>query len=145
MATYNSKQYANSPRSMVGAFPGNMIGFYWEVPITANAANGDIFNFGTVPKGFRVLGATLEATDIDTNVSPTVTINVGDAGSATRYFSASTVGQAGTASVASAVAGLHFINTDDTLIVGTIPTGPATGTTGSIYLSIWGRFEGSAS
>ena len=145
MATYNSRQYANSPRSMVGAFPGNMIGFYWEVPITANAANGDIFNFGTVPKGFRVLGATLEATDIDTNASPTVTINVGDAGSATRYFSAATVGQAGTASVASAVAGLHFINTDDTLIVGTIPTGPATGTTGSIYLSIWGRFEGAAS
>lgn len=145
MATYNSKQYANSPKSMVGAFPGNMIAFYWEVTISANAANGDIFNFGVVPKGFRVLGATLESTDIDTNGTPTAAINVGDAGSATRYFSSSTVGQAGTASAASATAGLHYLNTDDTLIVGTITTGPATGTTGTVYLSMWGRFEGSAS
>ena len=145
MATYNSKQYANSPKNFVGAFPGNMIAFYWEVSITANAANGDIFNFGTVPKGFRVLGATIEATDIDTNGSPTAAINVGDSGSASRYFSGATVGQAGTASVASAVAGLHYLNTDDTLIVGTIATGPATGTTGTVYLSMWGRFEGTSS
>jgi hypothetical protein len=145
MATYTSKQYANSPKSMVGAFPGNMIGFYWEVVLTTAAANADIFNFGVVPKGFRVLGATIESTDIDTNGSPTVTINVGDSGSATRYFSGATVGQAGTASVASAVAGLHYLNTDDTLITGVIAAGPATGATGSVYLSIWGRFEGSAS
>jgi hypothetical protein len=130
---------------MVGAFPGNMICFYWEISITAAAANGDTFNFGKVPKGFRVLGGCLESTDIDTNGSPTAAINVGDSGSASRLFSASTVGQAGTADRALAVAGQHYLYTDDTVITGTIATGPATGATGTLYLSLYGRFEGFAS
>lgn len=145
MPNYNSRQYANSPNVSVGPFPGNMTGFFWEVPITANAANLDTFVFGVVPKGFRVMGASLESTDIDTNGSPTVTINVGDAGDADRLFAASTVGQAGTASVAIAATGLHHIYTADTVITGAIPTGPATGTTGTLQLAVWGRFEGTAS
>jgi len=142
MATYTSKQYTNSPKAFVGATPGNTMTFYWEVSISANAANLDAFVFGTVPKGFRLTGATLEATDIDTNGSPTVTINVGDAGDADRLFAASTVGQTGTADRAVAVAGQHYLYTDDTVITGAIPTGPATGTTGTLYLSVYGRFEG---
>ena len=145
MANYQSKQYANSPNAFPGAHPGNMIAFYWEVSITANAANGDTFDFGVVPKGFRVLGGCLESTDIDTNGSPTAAINVGDSGSASRLFSSSTVGQAGTADRALAVAGQHYIYTADTVVTGIIATGPATGTTGTLYLSLWGRFEGSAS
>jgi len=145
MPTYNSAQYANNPLAGVGAFPGNMVAYHFEVAITAAAANLDVFNFGIVPKGFRLLGACLESTDIDTNGSPTVTINVGDAGSATRLFAASTVGQAGTADRALAVAGQHFLYTADTLITGGIPTGPATGATGTLTLSLFGRFEGSAS
>ena len=142
MAAYTSKQYANSPNVFVGGGDANMICFFWEVSITANAANGDTFTFGKVPKGFRVLGGCLESTDIDTNGSPTVTINVGDSGSATRLFSASTVGQAGTADRALAVAGQHYLYTDDTIVTGIIPTGPATGTTGTLQLSLYGRFEG---
>lgn len=143
MANYQSKQYANSPTNFAGAFPGNMICFMWEVSITANAANGDTFDFGTVPKGFRVLGGCLESTDIDTNGSPTAAINVGDSGSANRLFAASTVGQAGTADRALAVAGQHYLYTADTVVTGIIATGPATGTTGTLTLSLFGRFEGS--
>ncbi len=142
MATYTSKQYANSPRAGQGAFPANMVGFQFEVSITANAANLDAFEFGKVPKGFRVMGACLEATDIDTNGSPTVTINVGDSGDADRLFAAATVGQTGTLSTAIATTGHFYTYTDDTLITGAIPTGPATGTTGTLYLSIWGTFVG---
>lgn len=145
MPNYNSRQYANNPNVSVGAYPGNMISFFWEVPITANAANADTFTFGVVPKGFRVLGASLESTDIDTNGTPTVTINVGDAGDADRLFAASTVGQTGASSTAVAQTGLHHIYTADTIITGAIPTGPATGTTGTLQLAVWGRFEGSAS
>lgn len=142
MATYTSKQYANSPKSFVGAMPGNMMAFYWEVSLTAAAANLDGFVFGTVPKGFRVLGACLEATDIDTDGSPTVTLNIGDSGDADRLFAASTVGQAGTADRAVATTGQHYLYTDNTVITGAIPTGPATGATGTVYLSVYGRFEG---
>lgn len=142
MAAYTSKQYTNAPNAFVGATPGNMMAFYWEVSITANAANGDTFTFGKVPKGFRVLGGCLESTDIDTNATPTAAINIGDSGSASRLFSASTVGQAGTADRAVAVAGQHYLYTDDTVVTGVIATGPATGTTGTLYLSLYGRFEG---
>jgi hypothetical protein len=146
MANYQSKQYANSPRTMIGANPTNgMMGFYWEVSITAAAANLDTFEFGRVPKGFRLMGATFESTDIDTNGSPTVTINVGDSGDADRIFAASTVGQAATLSSAIATTGHGHLYTDDTIITGAIPTGPATGAAGTLYLSLWGRFEGAAS
>ena len=142
MPTYTSKQYANSPKAFVGATPGNAMVFYWEVSITAAAANLDAFVFGTVPKGFRLVHASLESTDIDTNGSPTVTINVGDAGDADRIFAASTVGQAGTLSNALATTGFGYLYTDDTVITGAIPTGPATGATGTLYLALMGRFEG---
>ena len=146
MPAYTSPQLSNNGNNVTqGAFPANMVCYFAEVTITANAANGDTFNFFRVPKGFRVLGGCLEASDLDTNGSPTVTINIGDSGSATRFFSASTVGQAGTADRALAVAGQHYLYTDDTTITGVIPTGPATGTTGTVSLSLWGRFEGSAS
>lgn len=142
MATYTSKQYANSPKSFVGATPGNMMAFYWEVSLTAAAANADTFTFGTVPKGFRVLGGCLEASDIDTNGSPTAVLDIGDSGDVDRLFDGSTVGQAGTADRALAVTGQHYLYTEDTVITGLIPTGPATGATGTVYLSLYGRFEG---
>lgn len=143
MANYQSKQYANSPNSYVGPNVVNgMMPFYWEVSITTAAANGDTFDFGTVPKGFRLLGATLESTDIDTNGTPTVTINVGDSGDADRIFVAATVGQAATLSSAIATTGFGYLYTADTVITGIIPTGPATGATGTLYLALWGRYEG---
>lgn len=145
MATYTSKQYTNSPKAFVGATPGNMMAFYWEVSITTAAANLDAFQFGNVPKGFRVMGACIESTDIDTNGTPTVTLNIGDSGDADRLFAAVTVGQAGTLSTALATTGHGHLYTEDTLITGAIPTGPATGATGTLYLSLWGRYEGPTS
>lgn len=142
MPTYTSKQYANSPKAFVGGGDANALVFYWEVSISAAAANLDAFVFGTVPKGFRLTHATLESTDIDTNGSPTVTINIGDAGDADRIFAASTVGQAGTQSSAFATTAFGYLYTDDTVITGAIPTGPATGATGTVYLALMGRFEG---
>ena len=136
MATYNSTQYSTKTGVSQSGGAGNVNVAYFEVPVTAALTTADVFNFGYLPAGARVLAATLEATDLDTNGTPTLAINVGDSGSGTRYFSASTVGQAGTASVASAVAGLHYKNTSKTLVTGAPSANAATGTTGTIYLSI---------
>lgn len=159
MATYNSDQItanggltaAQAQRVITGPMTPNTISFFWTVSITAAAANLDAFNFGTVPKGFRLLSATLESTDIDTNGSPTVTINVGDSGDADRIFAASTVGQTGVITTGASAAnflqptGFGYLYTDDTLITGAIPTGPATGAAGTLYLALTGRFEGTVS
>ena len=143
MAAYTSTQLTNNPLAFVGPTPGNMIGFYWEVPVTAALTASDTFTFGRVPKGFRVFGATLEATDMESGTG--VTLSVGDAGSANRLFNATAVAQAATASVAVPVGGLHYLYTEDTVITGATGGSITSGTTGTIWLSIWGRFEGSAS
>ena len=143
MPAYTSTQLTNNPLSFVGPSPGNMIGFYWEVPITAVVTTTDTFTFGRVPKGFRVLGATLESTDLEAGTG--LTINIGDAGDVDRLFAASAVAQAGTTGVATLATGVHHIYTDDTLITGATGGTVSTPATGTVSLSIWGRFEGSAS
>lgn len=136
MATYNSTQYQNKTGVSQSGGAGNVNSAYFEVTCSAAPSTTDTINFGYLPANARILAATLEATDMDTNVSPTLAINVGDSGSATRLFSASTVGQAGTASVASAVAGLHYKTTAKTLITGVASANAATGAAGTLYLSI---------
>jgi hypothetical protein len=118
-----------------------MIGFFFEISVTSALTAADTFTFGKVPKGFRVLGATLEATDMEAGTG--VTISVGDSGSATRLFNAVTVAQAGTATnVATTVTALHYQYTDETIITGAAGGTVTTGATGTIQLSIWGIYQG---
>lgn len=151
MATWNSDQItANSGLTSVQGqkvFPspavsGGLVALRYSITSTAAFANGDVLNFGVAPKGFRVLYGALESSDIDTNGSPTVTINIGDSGSASRFFSAATVGQAGGVTTTLAAAGNDYQFTDDTLIVGAFGAGPATGAIGTISVTLTGRFEG---
>jgi hypothetical protein len=154
MATWNSDQITanggltstQSSRVFPGpANSGGHIDLRYSITSTSAFNSADVLNFGVAPKGFRILGAVLESTDIDTNGSPTVTINVGDAGSASRIFSAATIGQAGGVTSTIAAAGNDFQFTDDTMIVGAFAAGPATGAIGTISLTLTGRFEGLAS
>ena len=141
MPAYTSRQFANSPNAGVGATPGNMIGFVFELSVTAALTAADTFTFGKVPKGFRVLGATLEATDMEAGTG--VTISVGDSGSATRLFNAATVAQAGTAAAATTtVTALHYQYADDTIITGAAGGTVTTGATGTVILSLYGVYQG---
>lgn len=135
MSTYNSANVANKTGVAAGGSAGTTLAAYAEVAVTAALTTADTLNFFDLPANARVLSMTLEATDLDTNGSPTLAINVGDAGSANRYFAASTVGQAGTAAVASAVAGIGFKTTAKTRIVGVPSTNAATGVAGTVSLS----------
>jgi hypothetical protein len=115
---------------------GNLQTLYCTVALTAALTTADTFAFFTLPANARVHAAILKCTDIDTNGSPTVTINVGDAGSATRYFSASTVGQAGTVDVTMQAAGRLYKTTAKTAIVGSVQANAATGVAGTLELVI---------
>ena len=48
-----------------------------------------------VGNGPSIIGIVLDCDKLDSNASPAITLSVGDAGSATRYFSASTIAQQG--------------------------------------------------
>lgn len=137
MATYSSSQYTNTTPIPYQGLAGKVHAIHWSVDCAASPATTDTINFGYVPDGARIVLGVLESTDMDTGGSPALTINVGDSGSATRLFSGSTVGQAGTDSVQLAVAGQGYKISGKTLIVGTAGVNAATGAAGTLYLTIF--------
>ena len=139
MATYSATNYLTTPVATHG-LANNMKAFYFEVACTAAPTTSDTINFGYVPKNFRLLHATIEATDMDTG-GPTLTLNVGDSGDADRIFAASTVGGTGTLSSAIATTGFGYKYTDKTLITGVAAANATTGAAGTIILVLFGIQE----
>jgi hypothetical protein len=139
MATYSATNYLTTPVVTHG-LANNMKAFYFEVACAAAPTTSDTINFGYVPKGFRLLHATIEATDMDTG-GPTLTLNVGDSGDADRIFAASTVAGTGTLSSAIATTGFAYKYTDKTLITGVAAANATTGAAGTILLALFGIQE----
>lgn len=139
MATYSAVDYLTKPVPTHG-LANNLKAFYFEVSCTAAPSTSDTINFGYVPKNFRLLHATIEATDMDTG-GPTLTLNVGDSGDADRIFAASTVGGTGTNSSAIATTAFGYKYTDKTLITGVAAANATTGAAGTIYLALFGIQE----
>lgn len=146
MATYSSDQYlANTPTPSPAGYAGTAKVAYFSVTCSAAPTTSDTINFGYLPAGARVVLAVLESSDMDTGGSPSLTINVGDAGDADRLFAASTVGQAGTVSTAIAATGAAYSYSSKTLITGVAAANAATGTSGTLNLTIFYIQEGVAS
>lgn len=91
-----------------------------------------------VPKGFVVTGCKVAATDMDTNVSPTLAFDIGDDADENRLMAATTVGQAGTFSSAMAQAGFLYKYTAKTLIKAYVQAVAATGAAGTLYVEVEG-------
>jgi hypothetical protein len=134
-STYSSTNYS---RNAPVAYHGEAAETQWlhaTVTISAAPVINDVLNFGYLPPNAVVVAALLRASDMDTSTG--ILIDVGDAGSATRYFSAATVGQTGTASASMAVTGIMYKTTAKTLIKGLINTAPSgTGAAGTVELAI---------
>lgn len=96
----------------------------------------DVIGLFYLPKGAVVVGVTVAATDMDTNVSPTLAFDIGDSGSQARLMAASTVGQAGTLSTAMARGGFLYKYTADTLISAYVQAAAATGAAGTLYVAV---------
>jgi hypothetical protein len=136
MTTYNTTAVANLQGANAHGLSGNAKVAYGEVAVTTALSTSDTLNMFDLPAKARIVMAVLESDDIDTNGTPTVTLNVGDSGSATRLFSASTVGQAGTASTALAVTGVGYKTTATTRIKIVPQANPATAAAGTIRLAV---------
>lgn len=144
MAIYNSAAYANNGPVATHGESSQLQVFYALVTCAAAPATTDTINFGYLPANARIHSAVLKSSDMDSNGSPTITINVGDAGSATRLFSASTAPQAGTVDTSMQATGRFYKTTGKTLIVGVAQANAATGVAGTLELSITYVVEDSA-
>jgi hypothetical protein len=145
MATYNSPCVTANAPAIGHGLAGNAKVATATVTCAAAPSTSDTLNFFDLPAGSRVHMAMLTASDMDTNGSPTLALNIGDSGSAARLFSASTVGQAATASTALAATGAGNLYTTKTRITGVASTNAATGAAGTVTLSVIYTVEGQAS
>lgn len=141
MPTYNSDQITQNVPGPYHGIGGDVQRIRFNVSLTAAVTTADVINFGRVPAGFRLHGAILKASDIDTNGAPAVTINVGDAGDVDRIFAVSTVGQTGTYTDVPAATAMFYKWDAETMITGAIAVNPATGVAGTLELMLIGVFE----
>jgi hypothetical protein len=144
MATYSSSNYSNVNPVSAHGDAGDVKVAYASVSCTAAPATTDTINFFYLPPNARVIGGALKASDMDTNGSPTLTIDVGDSGDGNRYFAASTAGQGGTVDRSLAATGQDYKTTAKTLVTGTAANNAATGAAGTVELTLLYVVEDSA-
>ena len=110
--------------------------------LTAALVEADVIQMIPVAPGERVVDLILIVEDLDTHVSPTITLDVGDGDDPDRYVDGATIGQtggvarfgSGVASDAAAIAANKLYTAADTIDV-TVSAAVATGaTTGTIRL-----------
>jgi len=76
MATFTSSQVASGRTyAPLSANPG-VISAYGEIDITANPADGDIYELVRIPRGATVIGGYMQAVDLDTGVE-TLDMDIG--------------------------------------------------------------------
>lgn len=136
MATYKSQQVTDRMPIPSHGFGASLYAQRFPVTITAALTTADAIQFGYLPKYARVIDAYLEATDMDTNGSPTLAFNVGDAGDVDRLFAATTAGQAAGVTRMTAVTGFGHRYDDETLLTGAPSTNAATGVAGTLTLTV---------
>lgn len=132
----------NSPQSRLAApghgFGGNLKVSYGEVAFSGTITTADVATVLNLPVGAIVWGVTIEADDLDTNATPTITLNVGDAGNASRYIGGSTAAQTGATGVATAATGIFYVvtGTNDTAVRVAVAANSATSAAGLVRVAV---------
>ena len=134
-ATNSAQSRLSAPGHGLG---GNLKASYGEVAFSGTITTADSAALLNLPVGAIVMGGFIEADDLDTSGSPTITLNVGDAGDADRYFAASTVAQTGVAGTALAVTGLGCTVTEgNTAVRIAVAANAATSAAGNVRVGLF--------
>lgn len=109
--------------------------------ITVTAAQltlGAVFGNIRVPKGAEIAFVQLDATDLDTNGTPLITLEIGDTGDTDRLLVANTIAQTGAAPVGPSIAktGFGYRYPDETLVQVRVAAAPATAAGGTIKYAL---------
>lgn len=109
----------------------------YAMPATGDGtALNDVIEMVKIPAGSTILDMTLTSTDIDTNATPLVGLQVGDGGSAARFIATSIIGRTGGMARLDQFAGVgHLYTVDDTIDV-LIQAVAATKAAGTIRLAV---------
>ncbi len=113
--------------------------------VAGDLVAGGVVQLFIVPKGFVATGCYVAADKLDTDGAPTVTVQIGDSGSATRFTAALTTAQAGGntgTTNAIAATGLYYKFLADTIIQATFVAGAATPAAGNLTVYLSGFMDG---
>lgn len=102
--------------------------------LSSAPAAGDKIHMFYLPKDAVVLEVYLDSDDLDTNASPTITLDVGTSSSANAFIAASTVAQGGGIDTLDPQKRGALMSADTEVIV-TVNAGPATGAAGDVALT----------
>lgn len=148
MATVSSTKVATGVQARAGHSGVQSVSATFSVPASGNGTvAADIIEMVKVPKGATVLEVILSSDDLDSNATPTHKFDVGDAGSATRYISGTTIGQSGgVARMGSGVAApgtaYPFTYAAEDKVIVTVNTAAATKQAGVISLVVFFTMQG---
>lgn len=137
MATYQSQQVQDEMPIPSHGEASSVRCQRFVVTIGAALTTADAIQFGYMPAYARTVDATVQGTDMDTNGTPTLAFNIGDAGDVDRLFAASIVGQAAGIVRMTATTGFGYRYDTPTLITGAPSTNAATGAAGTLTLYVW--------
>ena len=108
MATLKSAQVQSF--KVRGNWRGADFTEYGTIDVTAAPAVGDIWEMVQVPNGYAVESVYLDCDQLDTNATPTLTLEVGDSGAVARYIAASKVAQTGGVQVNNVAGSTGYLN-----------------------------------
>lgn len=149
MATFNPTAGAPVARSVPShGLKGSLKMAAGQVAVTTALATSDIINFFYLPAGATIRSARIDTSvALDSNGSPTLTIDVGYASHTADFFSQSLVGSNATHSDPNPVfATTYDVQlTADTLIFATVHAAGATKVAGTVRLAIEYTVDGLAS
>lgn len=137
MPTETSMTHISTGASLAVQWQENGVQTQIATGAIANTAGaGDTFVGPSIPAGHSLVGIILSATDLDTDVSPTVTLSVGITGTLTKFISSSTVAQAGGIARMSVGAALGYTPTSDTPVVISVTDAATAAAAGTLKLAV---------
>lgn len=132
--TYLSNKAASTVSPKYTA--SNSIPVYANASLTAALVANDLVQMMTIPAGATICSVVLDCDKLDSNGTPTIKFDVGDATTANRFLAASTVGQAGGAAVANVAAAYGYQYTANTPLYVKCNTAAATWQNGTVRLLV---------
>lgn len=125
-----------APRRTAG-LNGQPVTVYSEFTFPVAPVINDVVQMVGVPLGARVTDVVLGSDDLDTNGTPTITLDVGDGGDVDRYLAASTIAQTGAAPTGAILkTGFGYVYTAADTIDIMVKAAPATGVVGTVRLAV---------
>lgn len=119
------------------SMPSGVVAAVGSYTLSAALVINDTIQGPSIPANAYLLDVIIDTPDLDSNGSPAVVLEAGISGSASKFISASTVGQAGGIQKANVAGTVGYSPTSDTPVIVKVSTAPATSaTSGTIKIAL---------